>query len=159
MHWAYVWNDGLCIHGSSLLLRTPHQTASPAVLETLARLPQIPLLLGHDRREPCQNFSKRRRRGLFVKVALCWSQKSLRIELGFLVPRQTSPVKQQRKVFNSLELAGDRHVYMFELNPMPACLSLHERARRGPGARGFWGFWWLSQSLNRNERLTEKSLL
>lgn len=165
MHWAYVWNDGLCIHGSSLLLRTPHQTASPAVLETLARLPQIPLLLGHDRHEPCQNFSKRRRRGLFVKpryttsVALCRSQKSLWIELGFLVPRQTSAVKQQRKVLNSLELGGDRHVYMFELNPMPACLSLHERARRGPGACSFWGFWWLSQSLNRNERLTEKSLL
>lgn len=70
MHWAYVWNDGLCIHGSSLLLRTPHQTASPTVLETLARLLQIPLLLGHDRHELCQNFSKRRRQGLFVKATL-----------------------------------------------------------------------------------------
>ncbi len=164
-----VWNDRLCIHtahGLSLLLRTPHQTPTPAVLETLARLPQIPLLSGHDRLEPCQNFSKKAstrssscclwKLRYATSLALCRSQKSFRIELGFLVPGQTSAIKQQQKVFNSWERDGVRHVYMFELNPTPACLSRHERARWGPGACGFWGFGWLSQSLNRNEWLTEE---
>lgn len=163
MHWACLkwWIvHSLVVFAS----KDPHQTPAPAVLETLARLPQIPLLLGQDRGKPCQNFSKRRQRGLFVKATLhqwlyAGAKRVSGLNWDFRSPGQTSAGKQQRKVFNSCEWGGDRHVYMFELNPTPACLSRMKMLDWDPGPPAFLGFGWLSQSLNRNERLTEKSLL